>query len=158
MQTIFRSSQSKTYKMEANISLAISIPEENRPSSSEAAQNSARHSTLRSRVLNVETFVRILHGNSLQNNSVHDVSMLSAMSVEEDIGNHNMAMHNVSMLSVMSVESMASAMSIQEENRPSPSEAAQNSARLTTLRRRVLNIETFIRLLPGSSTDVNNQK
>ena len=143
--------------MEANISMAISIPEENRPSSSEAAPNSARYTTLRSRVLNVETFIRLLPGRSLQNNSVHDVSMLSVMSVEEDIGIHDMAMHNVSMLSVMSVESMASAMSIQEENRPSPSEAAQNSARYTTLRSRVLNVETFIRLLPGSSTDVNNQ-
>ena len=98
--------------------MAISIPVENRSSPSEAGQNSARYTSLRIRVLNVETFIRLLPGSSLHNNSVmpiHDVSILSVMSVEEDIGIHNMPIHNVSLLSLTSTEkgksdeSMASA-------------------------------------------------
>ena len=74
-----------------DISMAISNPVENRSSPSEPAQHSARFTSLRIRVLNVETFIRLLPGSSLHNNSV--------MSVDEDIGIHNMPIQDLSMLS-----------------------------------------------------------
>ena len=95
-----------------DISMAISNPLVNRSWPSEPAQHSARFTSLRIRVLNVETFIRLLGESTLHNNSV--------MSVDEDIGIHDMPIQDLSMQSLTSNEngrsdeSMASAESLMD--------------------------------------------